>query len=100
METRDVTVPGFWARYRFYTRARIPEGHEEWARRRASFGSFLGALLLIEACVWCLMAAFVIAATGGFGGLEGVLWIAAFFALVALYSAAHYCAKARRRLGL
>ena len=99
MKTRDDAAPGYLDRYRFYVRARIPRGHEAWAHRRASVGRFLGIYLLIEVCVWFVVAVVAIALTGSLGVLEGVLWVAGFFVLISPFSADHYSRKARRRLG-
>jgi hypothetical protein len=56
--------PGWFSRYRFYSRGRLPRGHETWASSRLSSRRWMSIHLLIEAFWMAPFLAFLVS-TGG-----------------------------------
>lgn len=92
-------APGYLDRYVFYTRGKVPPGHEEWARRRLGVARWTAMLLLFEAVVWLALYLSTFVLSGGSANAWGLWVVAVFFAALAPISATYYSSKARRALG-
>lgn len=72
--------PGWFARYRFYAKGKVPRGHEDWVRERLSLRRWIVTLLLIET-FWFAVAGVVVAVVPG---LSRHLFVISGFAAVTL----------------
>lgn len=98
MKAEATPTPGYLDRYVFYTRGKVPPGHEDWARQRLGLARWTGMLLAFEGVVWLGVYVAALVLSGGFNNLWGVWIVACLFAALAPVSAARCRARVKRSL--